>query len=81
METSEQKPELREFVEGDRLIKTELSDAEVQKFKMLAAQITSDSHFQAILQTVLHDQRRSLYMQIKPYLAFKAKPFFLYRFN
>lgn len=57
-----------------------LSEAEIQKFKALAAQVRDDRHFAAILNTVTYDRRRPLYDMIKPYLSFKPKPFYLYRF-
>lgn len=58
----------------------ELTEAEQQKFKMLARKIQGDTHFQAILQTVQSDRRRILYYQIKPYLRFKARSFLVYKF-
>lgn len=59
----------------------DLTEAECRHLRRLAAMVHGDSHFQAILNTVPHEQRRALYEQIKPLLSFKPKPFILYKFN
>jgi len=60
---------------------SEVSDVEIQKLKMLAANVQDDTHFRGILQQVNWEMRRAAYNRIKPFLTFKPKPFMRYKFH